>query len=435
MSPLKTQSYYLASGLRYTTATLDVREQVAFQDAELQSVLRALLSFSSIEEAAILTTCNRVELYLRVNNVVTAMQQIRQFFIQQKHFDPAAHPGCLFTYVNEDAIRHLMSVSAGLDSLILGEGQILSQVKDTYAQAQKAGTCGRFLNKLFNMATALGKQVRSQTGISSRDASVSKAALAKASLNDAYLYQRHIAVVGGGKMASLILERLSQEIPPEERHRVRIINRSPHRLDELTQRYGFDGGTWECVQDTLNWADVVFVATGAPHLLFYTEQFEGLHPQPRAIYDISVPRNVCDEVKQFPWLSLYNTDDLQGLHGFSVETEQRLRANANALIDDAFDEIQAWERSLPTVSVLDKLRQQVEQVRRNELASIKTQPSPKLEELDAWSRVFINRLMHQPTVQLKHHAVSDPHQAKAFNHVLHHLLQSGLLDTACSETL
>lgn len=428
-----THATYMATGLRYTTAKLDVRERVAFADTELPLALRALLDFASIHEACILTTCNRVELYLRVDHPLQAMQDVRRFFIQFKNFDPHAYEGCLFTYVGEDAVRHLMGVAAGLDSLILGEGQILSQVKQAYQQAQQAGTCDRYLNKLFNTALAVGKEVRHKTGISCRDASVSKAALTLALQHNPALFQQRIAVVGGGKMASLILERLSQEIPKAERHRVTIVNRSPHRLDELTQRYQFNGCTWEGISHVLAEADVVFVATGAPHLLFYPEHFEALPPQYRALYDISVPRNVDARVGEQPQTVVYNTDDLHGLHGFSNETEQHLRANAQQLIDAAYTGLCDWERSLPAVAVLDQLRQQIEHVRRKELRSLGEQPieAPAfaVDDIDSWSRVFINRLLHQPTVQLKQQATTHPQHVHALTDALQTLLmpeQSGL---------
>jgi glutamyl-tRNA reductase len=410
----------MATGLRYTSAKLDIRERVAFHDSEIYASLSELLRFPSIEEACILTTCNRVELYLRVNHPLQALNDVRQFFINTKQFDPNEHAGCLFTYLGEDAVKHLMSVSAGLDSLILGEGQILSQVKLAYQQSQEAGTCGRYLNKLFNTAIGLGKDVRHQTGISCRDASVSKAALTLALQHNPDVFKQRIAVVGGGKMASLILERLSQEVPFNERSRVTIVNRSPHRLDELTQQYHFHGSTWEGIPQVLADADVVFIATGAPHLLFYIEHFNQLPNKPRALYDISVPRNVDVNVGQLPHIALYNTDDLEGLHGFSLETEAQLRATAQALIESAYINLCNWEVSLPTASVIEQLRQQVEAFRQTELSHLGVPSAHAVDDIDAWSRVFINRLLHQPTLQLKQQASTNPQQASTLTKALLH---------------
>ena len=268
----------LITGLKYTTATLDVREQVAFTEAELPNALQCLKVFPAIEEAGILTTCNRVELHLKVSHLKAGKQAVAAFFKAFKQFDVDHYKASLFAYVEEDAIRHLFSVASGLDSLIVGEGQILGQVRDAFELAQTSNSIGKTLHQLYTSALHTGKLVRTETGIASRDTSISSSAyqLAKR-LDDTAFNQRRFLVVGGGKMAELLLEKLKQDFTlPHQKNQVAIVNRSPQRLQYLHQKFGFSGHSFEGLATMLPTIDTLFVATAAPHALFYPEHFNDI---------------------------------------------------------------------------------------------------------------------------------------------------------------
>lgn len=415
----------LITGLRYTTATLNVREQVAFTEAELPEALRCLKAFPAIEEAGILTTCNRVELHLKVSNLKAGRQAVAQFFQAFKQFDVQQYKASLFAYVEEDAIRHLFSVASGLDSLIVGEGQILGQVRDAFELAQTTGTIGKTLHQLYTTALHTGKLVRTETGIASRDTSVSSAAyqLAKRLEKDAF-HQHHYLVIGGGKMAELLLEKLKQDFSsPTKSHQVTIVNRSPQRLQYLNQKFGFSGQSFEGLATVLPRVDTVFVATAAPHALFYPEHFNRLQ-KPLRIFDISVPRNVHDSVGMLPHISLHNTDDLAGIGDFCPETEARIRQQAETLIESAYWDFRHWQQLRGTVQpTLVAVRQQAEVARQEALAQAKTTPMAG-EALAEWSRLLMNKVLHAPSVALRqqgvHHlpdvqqiGVSSPHKPVA----------------------
>ena len=394
-----------AAGLRYTTAHLCLREQAAFVEAELPALLDYLGQQEGVSEAFVLSTCNRVELYLQVATQQAGQQAMLAAFLEFKQLNLQEHPHAWFTFVDEAVAKHLFSVACGLDSLILGEGQILGQIKEALRQAQQAGQVGPTLHKLVTKALEVGKAVRSKTGISARDASVSKAALAKAEALLSNLYSLPIAVVGGGKMAQLILERLSQVLPKAQRKQVRIINRSPNRLDDLCQCYGFEGHTWEGVEATVAWAQVVFVATGAPHLLLGPQQFEG-RTLPCTVFDLSVPRNVDPAVGELPQVHLLNTDDLAGYQGFSPEKEQQLRDVAGQWIEEACHQWAQWQQERALQSPLHQFRAQWEASRQKTLAALPPnhplKANPQVwEAVEAWSRTWMNQALHEPTLSIK----------------------------------
>jgi glutamyl-tRNA reductase len=390
----------LITGLRYTTASLNVREQIAFSEAELPYALRCLKAFPAIEEAGILTTCNRVELHLKVSSLKAGKQAVASFFQAFKQFDVQQYKASLFGYVEEDAIRHLFSVASGLDSLIVGEGQILGQVRDAFELAQKTNTIGKTLHQLYTSALHTGKLVRTETGIASRDTSVSSSAyqLAKR-LDDTAFNQRRFLVVGGGKMAELLLEKLKQDFTlPHQKNQVAIVNRSPQRLQYLHQKFGFSGHSFEGLATMLPTIDTIFVATAAPHALFYPEHFTSVQKSIR-IFDISVPRNVHDSVGALPHISLHNTDDLAGIGDFCPETEALIRHQAEGIIETAYWEFRQWQQIRTVVQpTLVSVRQQAEIARQEALAKA-TQLSG--EDLAEWSRLLMNKVLHAPSVALR----------------------------------
>jgi glutamyl-tRNA reductase len=398
----------LITGLRYTTAAINVREQIAFTEAELPSALACLSAMPAITEAGILTTCNRVELHLNVTNLHDGKVAVAQFFDVFKQFNVQQYQANLFAYAEEDAIRHLLTVASGLDSIIIGEGQILGQVRDAFELAKTSGTLGKNLHQLYTTALHTGKLVRTETGIASRDTSVASAAyqLAK-QLDVATFQQQTVLVIGGGKMAELLLERFQQEATsvtkPCVQQQVIVINRSQQRLAYLQQKFGFTACTFDDLLPLLPQADSIFVATSAPHPLLYPEHFTQLS-KPVRIFDISVPRNVDEAVGQLPKVSLYNTDDLVGVGAYCPETEARIRHDAEQLIETAYWEFKHWQQLRSTVQpTLVAVRSQAEQARLAALAQAKEAPLSG-DALAEWSRALINKVLHAPSIALRQQA-------------------------------
>ena len=236
--------YILVSGVRHRTASIEVREQFALLEDEVPSALKVLRSYTGVEECAILTTCNRTEIYLAVTETELGLQAVRQFYSLFKGIQIDQYRAYTFNLMHDDAVSHLFRVSAGLDSLILGEGQIMGQVKDALATAQQAETIGILLDKLFKFALSAGKRVRTETGLADKDVSVSLAAYHFAQQQIPNLLDQRISLIGGGKMAEIMMSLFKQSMCAAQQANVMLVNRSQDRLAELCTRYGFQGVGW-----------------------------------------------------------------------------------------------------------------------------------------------------------------------------------------------
>lgn len=384
-------------------ASIEVREKFALIEDELEAAVAALKALPGIEECAILTTCNRSEIYAAVSDAELAMESLHQFYRSFKNVDIREFRGHLFTLLHEDAVRHLFRVASGLDSLILGEGQILGQVRDTLLFAQKHETIGPILDKVFKSALTVGKRVRTETGIADKDVSVSRAAFELAKQMDPDLLQRKIALVGGGKMASILMSSLKRDVKAEDHHQVSIVNRSEQRLQTLVEKYGFQGHAWPHLESVIAEAEVLFVATGAPHLVLGPKHFE--HSGPKLVLDISVPRNVDPRVGELPGIRLFNTDDLAGVCGFSAETQAELKAQAQAIINEEFLTFDLWLATRSAIPTITKLRDKIESIRQEEVlkacAEGGQQNASGTMLIDSLSKSLVNKILHDPTVRLK----------------------------------
>jgi glutamyl-tRNA reductase len=388
-------------GIRFQAASIEVREPLSIPAEEQTVHLQSLVNASpDIEGAVFLGTCNRSEFYLLLNDVEQGLEQWEHWIERTRGFQVEAHHSKISLLLQRDAARHLFQVASGLESLILGEGQILGQVKDALQVARQARTAPLLLERLFQQAIRVGKQVRSETGISCRDASVSKAAFKFAQEQDVRPFtEKRVVVIGGGKMAELLLEQLAKQIPAAQRaHQVTLVNRSPHRLEALCERFGFKGSQWDALPEALTDADVVFVATGAPHIVLsestlrpIVEQF----PKQRLLIDISVPRNIEPSIANLPKTALYNTDDLANSQEFSATRQEAIRAEAGAVVQAqllAFD--RDWAQA-PLKKSWGGLRQQFEAIRRQELERWQTEGEQAPVEVVTYQ--LLQKLLHPPS--------------------------------------
>jgi glutamyl-tRNA reductase len=389
--------HILVSGVRHRTATIEVREKFALLEEEVAAALKILRSCAGIEECAILTTCNRTEIYAVVTDTELGLQSIKQFYKIFKNLDIGPYRQYTFNLLHEDAVAHLFRVASGLDSLIIGEGQIMGQVKDALAFAQREKTSGLVLDKLFKAALTAGKRVRTETGIADKDVSVSLAAYHFAQQTDPQLMNRRIALIGGGKMAEIIMSLFKQGMSSAQQANVVIVNRSRERLQELSKRYGFKGLAWEQMDQAIEQADILFVATGAPHVVLGKADFQGKGQ--KLVIDIAVPRNVDPRVAELAEIQLFNTDNLAGATGFSGDAQQQLKHQAQAILDEESIAFQQWRMSLSAVPTLTRLREKVESIRRAELAA--SSVGKHYEVVDAISKNLVKKILHDPTVRLK----------------------------------
>lgn len=407
--------YILVSGVRHRTAPIEIRECFALPEEEVPAALQALKAQPDIEECAILTTCNRTELYVVTEDTALGLQAVKQFYATFKGVQIEQYREYTFNLLHDDAVSHLFRVAAGLDSLIMGEGQIMGQVKDALALGQKQNTTGPLLDKLFKSALTAGKRVRTETGLAEKDVSVSLAAYHFARQHVPDLAERRITLIGGGKMAEIMMSLLKQGMTPAQQAQVMLVNRSLDRLAELSQRYGFKGLGWDRLDEAIEHAEVLFVATGAPHVVLGKADFEGKGR--KLVIDIAVPRNVDPRVAEFPDIQLFNTDNLGSAAGFSLEAQAALKQQARHILDEECESFHDWRMSLSVVPTITRLREKVERIRKAELANT-TAPETAYQMMDQVSRNLIRKILHDPTVRLKNSRQEDiTYQASVLRHL------------------
>jgi len=389
----------LVVGIRQRNAPIAVREHFALGHEAVREALAYLNRQPEINECAIITTCNRTEFYLAAEDTVAAVEVVYRFFRDTKGINVWDYPKHVFRFMGEDAVIHLLRVAAGLDSLIVGEGQILNQVKDALGTAQQQQTVGRILDRVFKLALTTGKRVRTETGIATKDVSVSRAAYQLAKRLKPNLLNESIALIGGGKMATLLMSSLKREMPADAHHKVVILNRSEARLKELTDQYGFRGVGWHDIETVLQEASVLFVATGAPHTLLHHEDFVVLDA--KLVIDISMPRNVHPTVGQLAHIDLYNTDDLAGITAFTPETEAAIVGQAQHIIREECDNFTQWYHRLSVYPTIVDLRAKVEAIRQDQLASLRGVSDEHHSHLDKLSKSLVNKILHEPIASLK----------------------------------
>jgi glutamyl-tRNA reductase len=391
----------IVMGVRHKTAPIEIREKVSFDAGEIPAALRAMLTYPGIVESAILSTCNRTEVYASVTDTEQGLRSLKAFLRDYKQFDYAQNIQYSFVLLQEDAVMHLFRVASGLDSLVLGEGQIMAQVKETLKQSMLAQTSGEVIEKIFKSALSAGKAVRSQTGIANRDMSVSRAAFEFANLNTPQFFQHPIAVIGAGKMADILLSSLRDVV--SDKRTVFLVNRTPDKVLNLSEKYGFQRRLWDELPDVILRSHTIFVATSSPSYVLNPEWFIPVsHKQ--LIIDISVPRNVDPQVGDKAEIRLVNTDDLSGYSGYTGENRVRLIHEAHQILEQEYQKYYQWLLSRSATPVITQLRNWVDDIRRAEVAGIEAR-CPHVNKscsiIDELSRTLVNKIMHIPTQHMR----------------------------------
>ena len=408
----------LVCGVRHHQVSIEDRERFALCAESVQQAFDVLRQDPAIAEIAIVSTCNRTELYLAASNPADALQAVRQFFIQHRGIAEACVQRCLFTYLYEDVVFHLFRVASGLDSLIIGEGQILAQVKDALELAQKTQVIGPVLDKLFKSALSVGKRVRTETPIAQRDVSVSKAAYDAARQVCPDFDAAPVALIGGGKVAAILLRHLHHQAnhsPSQDvalRSPVMIVNRSEARLAELHAQYPqCEAFGWDALPEVIARAQVLFVATGAPHYVMTPEHFAAVTAD-KWVFDLAVPRNVDPQCGELAQVTLWNTDDLKALHPqMPHDTHAAIVAAAEHIVVEEATLFGQWLRSREATATITGLRSKIEAIRQTHLQTFQSAPPETRDTLEALSKQLVNKILHDPIARLRQ-APSSEHMAQ-----------------------
>jgi glutamyl-tRNA reductase len=394
----------LLYGLNHRSAPLDLRERLVVPDSDLPAVLSRLGAMAGIDEAFLLSTCNRTEVL--VCGDPAAGPRLADFLAAQGggigREDLQRHA---YLHVDEKAVRHLFRVAASLDSMIVGEPQILGQVKTAYGLGRAAGTVGAILEGLLQRTFAVAKRVRTSTGIARAPVSIAHAAADRAREIFGDLSGHHVVVVGAGKMARLA----AQHVAAGGVGSLTVVNRSWQGAEELARELGGRAVSWDRLFDVLEGADVVIVSTAAPHHVIGLEEAQRLgrarRGRPIFLLDIAVPRNVDPRVHALENMYVYDLDDLKSVAEAGLEERRREAERAEAIVERETAAYLEWVRSLEAAPTIVDLRRRLHEMGEAEMERFRGRLGPLSEEqtrvLDEFRASLLNKILHHPTLLLK----------------------------------
>jgi glutamyl-tRNA reductase len=411
-----------AIGLSHRTAPVELRECVDFARGGLEPALAALAARTSGREAVILSTCNRAEIYAVGENDTTA-DGIRRFFSEYHNLPHEQMADHLYVRSGADAARHLFRVAAGLDSLVVGEPQILGQVKAAYAAAHEGRFTAALMNRLFHSAFTAGKRVRSETGLGEGAVSVSYAAIALARKIFGDLRGRSVLILGAGEMAKLT----GVHLHAQQVKQITIASRTLLTAQNLATHLGGTAVPWDALDSALHGADIVVTATGASEpVLTRARLEEAMRPRRgRALFiiDIALPRDVEASAGDLDQVFLYNIDDLRAIVQENLARRTAELTRAEAIVDEEVAKFVAWMQSREIVPTVVALRQRFEAIRQAELARLEPKltglPPEARTRVEEITRLIVEKLLLTPTEQLK--SVSDEAMIVAYADALNRL--------------
>ncbi|CAD5192602.1 glutamyl-tRNA reductase 2 [Musa acuminata AAA Group] len=411
---MKERSSIAVIGLSVHTAPVEMREKLAVPEAQWPRAIGELCNLNHISEAAVLSTCNRMEIYVVALSWNPGIREVMDWMAKTSGIPVAELRQHLFVLLDSDATRHLFEVSAGLDSLVLGEGQILAQVKQVVRVGQGSRGLGKNIDRMFKDAITAGKRVRSETNIASGAVSVSSAAveLALMKLPKSHSASARMLVIGAGKMGKLVIKHLAAK----GCKRVVVVNRSVERVDAIREEMKDIEIIYRPFSEMLTSsavADVIFTSTASETPLFLKEHVEALPPASEAVgsarlfVDISVPRNVGSCVSNVEHARVYNVDDLKEVVEANKEDRLRKAMEAQSIITQELKRFEAWRDSLETVPTIKKLRSYADRIRASELEKCLQKIgddalTKKLRKaVDELSSGIVNKLLHGPLQHLR----------------------------------
>ena len=389
-------------GVNHRTAPVEVREQFAIPESRLPEAVKMLTQCSGVEEGMIVSTCNRVEILARTRDGQSGLDE---FFREFYGVDPEPYRQHLYEHREREAVRHVFRVASSLDSMIVGDPQILGQVKEAYATARAVGGVNSQLDALLTRAFAVAKRVRNETAVATSAVSVASVAVDLAKKIFGNLQGKSIYLVGAGKMSELAARHLLAHGAAQ----LYVSNRTYERALALAKKFGGEALPFEQLYDTVPQADIVISSTGAPHAIFRKEHGERFlskrRNRPMFFIDIAVPRDVDPDMNKLDGIFVYDIDDLQQVVTSHV-ADRRVEADrAEAIVQLEVDKFQARLQTLDVVPTIVSLQEHLETVRQAEIDRVRGRLgtlSPEQElAVEALTRGIINKIMHTPITTLK----------------------------------
>ena len=397
--------HILVIGLNYKTAPVEIRERLTFNETELVDAIKKLNTKKSILENIILSTCNRTEIYAVVDQLHTGRYYIKEFLsewfgMEQTEFSP-------FLFVNEDdgAVEHLFNVTCGLNSMVLGETQILGQVRTSFMLAQQEETTGTVFNHLFKQAITVAKRGHSETDIGANAVSVSYAAVELAKKIFGSLANKHVLIFGAGKMGELA----AQNLHGNGVKKVTVINRTYDKAKTLASRFNGEAKTLADLQQSLIEADILISSTGAKDFVITKEMMAKVEKKrkgkPLFMVDIAVPRDLDPRISELENVFLYDIDDLEGIVEANLQERQKAAAKIRLMIEKEIVDFKQWLGMLGVVPVISALREKALAIQAETMVSLERKlpnlSDRDLKVLNKHTKSIINQLLKDPILQAK----------------------------------
>ena len=393
-------------GINHVSAPVDLREQLAFSAVQCEAALAHLKQSAALREILILSTCNRVEFLLSTFWPDEALNTVINCLSETKSMDRRTFESAVYIHRGDEAVRHAFRVASSLDSMIVGEPQILGQLKDAYRIAVNSKATGVILNRLMHKAFSTAKRVRSETGIGDRAVSISYAAVELAKKIFGNLNDKTVLLVGAGEMAELAVEHL-------HRHRASgslfVANRTFGVGVELAHRFSGTAIRFEEITQTLTRADIIISSTGSPD---YVIDYASVRPamrkrrnRPLFFIDIAVPRDIDPEINRLENAFVYDIDDLQGVIDENINSRHNESIKADRIIDEAVLRFRQWQNSLDVVPTIKEIRAKLHAIAEAELArTLQSMQNLSPEDEAALLKMIeaiVNKSLHDPTLFLK----------------------------------
>lgn len=395
-------------GLNHKTADVDVREKLAFNGPKLEEGLLKVRKLPGVNEAVVLSTCNRVEIYASTTDPDGTYETIKDFLAAFHHLDRSALDRSLYLYRDRNAVKHAFRVASSLDSMVLGEPQILGQLKDAFEFALEKKTTAILLNRLMKKTISVAKRVRTETKIAENAVSISFAAVELARKIFTDFSEKSFMLLGAGEMAELAAKHMMSFGVKS----VTVANRTYERGCDLAEEFSGRAIKFEDFLKEMVYSDIVICSTGASAYVLHKEEMQRVmkerRQKPVFIIDISVPRNVDPGINDLDNVYLYDVDDLQGVVETNIMERQKEAKKAEEIIGEEIDSFEKWLSSLDSVPTVIALRNMAEGIKREELERLMNK-FPNLGEkerkaIEYMAAAIMNKLIHPPTVALKEDA-------------------------------
>ena len=393
----------LLVGLSHKTAPLEVRESVSFLNAQLPSALSGLKE--KVGECVILSTCNRTEIYAVTESPSKTAETIRDFVTEFHGLDPNTVSPHFYEHTGADAVGHLFRVAGGLESMIVGESQILGQVRDALSSASDCQTVEVSTLGLFHSAIQTGRRVREETSVGRNPLSISYAGVKLAQRTLGSLESSRVLLIGAGEAGRLVASALRTAGVAD----VMVANRTMERAEELADYLNGRTVPFEQIQDSLSQADIAIAATDSPNFIvtqnMVKQAFADNREAPLFLFDLAVPRDIDPEVSSISGVNLFNIDDLSSIAEENLEERKRAAVEAEKVVDEELAKFMTWWDTLDVLPTIRALHKQAEDIRQREmsraLAKLDGLSEDQLSAVDALTRSIVNRILHDPTAALR----------------------------------